>query len=64
MMLKPNNAQYLYLFPFKCIMVLLFTTPFIVQIRGGQLHELWKPHYGSQLRQEPRIKKIQHLFFI
>jgi len=44
------------------ITVLLFTTPFIVQIRGGQLHELWKPHSGSQLRPESQALRKYNIF--
>jgi hypothetical protein len=30
--------------------------------RGGQLDELWEPHVSTQLRQEPRINKVNKTF--
>jgi len=39
------------------IMVLLFTAPFIVQIRGGQLHELWKPTVAVNLGKSQALRK-------
>jgi len=38
-------------------MVLLFTAPFIVQIRGGQLHELWKPTVAVNLGKSQALRK-------